>query len=158
MINKNKIIELANQRIKELDNGCYLVDVNISSNNSILVEIDNLEKGLSIEDCVSVSRNVEHNLDRDSSDFDLKVSSPGIDQPFKVLKQYYKNIEKRVKVVLNDYGSYEGVLKNVTDNDITLEWEEKQRIEGKKKKITRVEKKTISYKEIKETRIIISFK
>ena len=158
MINKNKIIELANQRIKELDNGCYLVDVNISSNNSISVEIDNLENGLSIEDCVSVSRNVEHNLDRDSSDFDLKVSSPGIDQPFKVLKQYYKNIEKRVKVVLNDYGSYEGVLKNVTDNDITLEWEEKQRIEGKKKKITRIEKKTISYKEIKETRIIISFK
>ncbi len=158
MINKNKIIELANQRINELDNGCYLVDVNIRSNNSIFVEIDNLENGLSIEDCVSVSRNVEHNLDRDSSDFDLQVSSPGIDQPFKVLKQYYKNIGKRVKVVLNDHGSYEGMLENVTDNDITLEWEEKQRIEGKKKKITIVEKKTISYKEIKETRIIISFK
>ena len=60
MISKNKVVELANDRIVELDNGCYLVDVTISSTNSILVEIDGASSGVSVNDCISVSRNIEH--------------------------------------------------------------------------------------------------
>ena len=158
MINKEKIIELANQRIKELDNGSYLVDVNIGSNNSIIVEMDNINNNVSINDCVSVSRNVEHNLDRDKEDFELKVTSPGLDQPFKVINQYHKNIGRKVKIVHVDHGSAEGILKKVSDESVTIEWEEKERLEGKKKKIKVLKEKTINYKEIKETKLIISFK
>ncbi len=158
MIKKEKIIELANQRIEELNNGSYLVDVNISSSNSIVVEMDNLNNSVSINDCVSVSRNVEHNLDREEVDFELKVTSPGLDQPFKVINQYYKNIGRRVKIVHLNHGSSEGVLKKVTDQEITLQWEEKERLEGKKKKIKVIKEKTINYKEIKETKLILSFK
>jgi len=158
MINKEKIIELANQRINELNNGSYLVDVNISSNNSIIVEMDNLNNSVSINDCVSVSRNVEHNLDREEEDFELKVTSPGLDQPFKVVNQYYKNIGRKVKIIHLEHGSSEGVLKKVSDESITIEWEEKQSLDGKKKKIKVVKEKTINYKEIKETKLLISFK
>ena len=158
MINKEKIIDLVNERIEELNNGSYLVDVNISSNNSIVVEMDNMNNSVSINDCVSVSRNVEHNLDRDQEDFDLKVTSPGLDQPFKVINQYYKNIGRKVKIVHLEHGSSEGLLTNVTDQSITIEWEEKERLDGKKKKIKVKKEKTINYKEIKETKLILSFK
>ena len=91
MIPKKRIIELAQERINELDNGNYLVDVSVSAKNVILVKMDNLNQGVSIKDCVSVSRNIEHNLDREKQDFELKVSSPGLDQPFMVHEQYLKN-------------------------------------------------------------------
>ena len=92
MISKQKVIALAQERIDELGNGNYLVEVKISSKNAISVKMDNLHSGVSIKDCVSVSRNIEHNLDRESEDFELQVSSPGLDHPFKVIEQYQKNI------------------------------------------------------------------
>ena len=98
MIVKKEIIRLAQERINELDNGNYLVDVNISSKNAINVRMDNLHGGVSVKDCVSVSRNIEHNLDREQEDFELQVSSPGIDQPFMVQQQYLKNVGRNVTV------------------------------------------------------------
>ena len=98
MIAKKEIIRLAQERINELDNGNYLVDVNISSKNAINVRMDNLHGGVSVKDCVSVSRNIEHNLDREQEDFELQVSSPGIDQPFMVQQQYLKNVGRNVTV------------------------------------------------------------
>ena len=61
MVSKEKVIALAQERIKELDNGNYLVKVSISSKNVINVKMDNINGGVSIKDCVSVSRNIEHN-------------------------------------------------------------------------------------------------
>ena len=158
MISKKKVIELAQERIDELDNGCYLVDVLISPTNSIVVEIDGIKNSVSVNDCISVSRNIEHNLDREENDFELKVSSPGLDQPFKVKQQYEKNIGKAVIVVLNSYGSHEGVLKEISDAAIVLEWEEKERLEGKKKQILVSKTKEIKFEDIKETKVVITFK
>ena len=137
MISKNKVVELANDRIVELDNGCYLVDVPISSTNSILVEIDSASSGVSVNDCISVSRNIEHNLDREKCDFELKVTSPGLDQPLKVRKQYVKNIGRKVKVVLNNHGSFEGLLSSVEEDFIVLNWEEKEELKVKRKGVGR---------------------
>ena len=119
MISKNRIIELAQERINELDNGNYLVDVSVSAKNVILVKMDNLNQGVSIKDCVSVSRNIEHNLDREAQDFELKVSSPGLDQPFMVYEQYLKNIGKTIEVILND-SSLKGELLTVSPDEIEL--------------------------------------
>tara|TARA_Y100001968_G_scaffold333821_1_gene399854 strand:- start:9714 stop:10190 length:477 start_codon:yes stop_codon:yes gene_type:complete len=158
MISKEKVIELANERIDELDNGSYLVDVKISPTNSILVEIDGIKNSVSVNDCISVSRNIEHNLDREKCDFELKVSSPGLDQPFKVRQQYVKNIGRTVKVVLESHGSVEGKLVKVEDDFIVLNWEEKERIEGKKKKVLVEKSAQVNFNDIKETKVVITFK
>jgi ribosome maturation factor RimP len=157
MIEKQTIVKLAQQRIDELNNGTFLVDVNVSAGNKIMVEIDNVSGGVSINDCVSVSRNIEHNLDREAQDFELEVSSPGLTKPFKVMQQYQKNIGKEVKVVLSPIGSKEGTLVSVSDEKIELETTTKVRVEGKKKKELVTTKTEIPFNQIKETKIILSF-
>ena len=108
MIDKKTVIALAEERINELDKGLFIVDLAISSANDIKLFLDAEQSKVSIQDCVSVSRNIEHNLDREKEDFQLSVSSAGMDQPFKVHKQYVKNVGREVKVVLNEHGSQEG--------------------------------------------------
>lgn len=158
MITKENISRLAQERIDELDNGTFLVDIIINSGNQIIVEIDNLTGGAAIKDCVSVSRNIEHNLDREVQDFSLEVTSAGLNKPFKVREQYTKNIGREVKVVYNDHGSEEGKLIAVDNDSISLETSKKVKIEGKKKKEIVVEEINIPFDKIKETKIIISFK
>ena len=87
MIAKEKVIALAEERIQELNNDNYLVQVTVTNKNQIKVVMDNLHRGVSIKDCMSVSRNIEHNLDRSLEDFQLEVTSPGLDQPFFVEQQ-----------------------------------------------------------------------
>ena len=158
MIEKEKIIELAEERISELNNGVYIVDLKINNGNQIFLELDKESGSIAIEDCMSVSRNIEHNLDREEEDFSLEVSSAGIDQPFRVLKQYIKNIGKEVKVLTFDHGQkFEGLLKSANDTGIVIETKEKRRLEGKKKKVWVTEDVPLKYEEIKETKLIISF-
>lgn len=152
MISKKKIIKLAQERIDELDSGCYLVDVIISRGNNIIVEIDNRNSGVAINDIVSVSRNIEHNLDRETEDFKLDVTSPGLDKPFKVLNQYHKNINKTVKVIYDVDKILEGILLEVNKETIIVET--KEIIKENKKKTTKYNKKVISHKNIKQTKLI----
>ena len=79
MISKEKVTELALEKIKELD--YFLVDVKISATNEITVLFDKND-GVVIDDCLKVSRHIEGNLDRDIEDYQLTVCSPGIDKPF----------------------------------------------------------------------------
>jgi ribosome maturation factor RimP len=156
MISKKRIIELAQERIDELDNGNYLVDVSVSAKNMILVKLDNLNQGVSIKDCVSVSRNIEHNLDRETQDFELKVSSPGLDQPFMVYEQYLKNIGKTVELVSKDL-SLKGELIKVSPEEIELKQTETIKNKTTKKKETLETVHNIKMDDIKETRLVISF-
>ena len=87
MISKKKVAGLIKERIEELDNGLFIVSLSISPANAIYVEIDKYEGNVSMSDCMSVSRNVEHNLDRESEDFELHVSSAGLDKGLRVLPQ-----------------------------------------------------------------------
>lgn len=158
MISKETISKLAEERIAERDAGLYIVNLTIANGNQIFIELDREKGSVSIEDCMSVSRNIEHNLDREIEDFSLEVSSAGIDQPFRVHKQYLKNIGKEVKVLTFEHGKkFEGLLKEVDDDGIVLETKEKKRLEGRKKKIWVTEEIPLKYSEIKETKLIISF-
>jgi ribosome maturation factor RimP len=157
MINKKKVIELAQERIHELDNGNYLVEVNISSKNAITVKMDNLNGGVSIKDCVSVSRNIEHNLDREAEDFELQVTSPGIDQPFLVLEQYQKNIGQKVNVISKDDFSVVGELLEFDNNQIKVKEVNTIKNKTTKKKETIEEIHIFTMDQIKETKLIISF-
>lgn len=159
MINKEKIEELAIERINELNKGLFIVELSISSNNSILLELDAEEGNVSIEDCVSVSRNIEHNLDREEEDFELQVSSAGLDKPFRVLQQYIKNVGNEVKVLTKEkHKTLTGTLKVANEEGVIIEITTKERLEGKKKKVDVVQEHELTYDEIIETKIVISFK
>lgn len=157
MISKEKIIELAQERIQELDNGNYLVEVNISPKNAITVKMDNLNGGVSIKDCVSVSRNIEHNLDREIEDFELQVTSPGLDQPFKVDQQYQKNIGNKISVLTLDNQSFNGELIGFSDQIVKLKEINIVKNKLTKKKETVEEIHLLKIGQIKETKLIISF-
>ena len=90
MINKSEIEQIV---IAQLDEATqFLVDITVSTSNKINVYIDGFE-GVSIDDCIRVSRAIEGNYDRDVEDFELEVSTAGLDLPFKVIQQYEKNLE-----------------------------------------------------------------
>jgi ribosome maturation factor RimP len=157
MISKKEIVKLAEERIKELDNGNYLVDVTVSLKNAISVKMDNLNGGVSVKDCVSVSRNIEHNLDREKEDFELQVSSPGLDKPFMVMQQYLKNIGKQVSVVTLGNVTLTGELVEASQKVISLKElkVEKNKTTKKKEQIENIHHLLMD--EIRETKLIISF-
>jgi len=158
MSDRKEIEHLVEERIQELDNGLYVVEMTISSTNVIRIEIDKINGGVTVADCVSVSRNVEHNLDREKADFELHVSSAGLDKPFRHINQYIKNVGRTINVQTKDGRTIEGEIVKVADEKIILSAEEMQLLEGKKKK----EKVEVIYEimltEIKEANIVISFK
>lgn len=158
MISKKLIQELIDERIAELDNGLFVVSLTISSSNVIRVELDKHEGNVAVSDCMSVSRNVEHNLDREEQDFEISVSSAGLDQGLRVFAQYKKNVGRDVKVKLKEGGKIEGKMIAATPEDITIQTTRKERIEGKKKKETIIEDHVLNMENVAETKIVISFK
>lgn len=158
MINRKEIEHLVEERIQELNSGLYVVEMTISSSNVIRIEIDKINGGVTVADCVSVSRNVEHNLDREQQDFELHVSSAGLDKPIRHINQYIKNIGRTITVSQKDNKILEGKIMKVSDDRIILSCEEAQLLEGKKRK----EKVEVIYEimlsDIKEANIVISFK
>ncbi len=158
MISRKRVLELIEERIAELDNGLFVVELNISSNNVIQVELDKYEGYVSVDDCIRVSRNVEHNLDREEADFELNVSSAGLDKGLRVFAQYKKNVGRDVKIQLHEGGKIEGKMISATPEEIVVQTTRKERIEGKKKKETIIEDHVLRMDEIKEIKIVISFK
>jgi ribosome maturation factor RimP len=152
MLDKKLILELIDERIAELDNGLYVVELTISSSNVINVELDKIKGGVSVNDCVSVSRNIEHNLDREKQDFELHVSSAGLDN------QYSKNIGRSFKVVMNNGEKYEGELMKLGEASIVIKQISLQKSEEKRRRIQVEEILELPLTEIKESKIVISFK
>lgn len=158
MISKKTVTELAEERIKDRDERLFIVELTISASNVIRLELDKTEGNVSIEDCMSVSRNIEHNLDREDADFELHVSSAGLDKPLRVHAQYVKNIGRDLDVKLKSKEKITGTLIAVDEVGVTLKREEKQAIEGKKKKELVVIENKIAFSDINEAKIVISFK
>jgi len=157
MIPQKRIKELAEERIAEHDPTIYIVEIHVGAGNNILVEIDKENGYVSIEDCVKISRNIEHNLDRETEDFSLEVSSAGIDKPLRVFKQFIKNTGRQVKVKLAEKGSLEGVLVSADKEGLVLETKEKKTVEGRRKKEWVTSQHPLKYTDIKETKLIITF-
>ena len=155
MITENLIRQLIEARIADTD--LYILNVEIGSGNNINVELESAG-AVSIEDCMAVSRAVEHNLDRDQADFSLKVSSPGLDKPLRDHRQFVKNIGRELKVKLADGETIEGKLLSADTSGIVLHLRHRERVEGKKKKIWVEENRELSHPEIKEAKVKINFK
>lgn len=155
MIAKQKVTELVNEWLA--DKEYFLVDVAVSADNCISVEIDHAE-GVWIDDCVSLSKHIESNLDREEEDFELEVGSAGIGQPFKVLQQYVNHIGMDVEVLKNDGLKLMGVLKDADDEHFTITISKKVKLEGEKRPKMVDEDVTFAYNEIKYTKYLINFK
>ena len=155
MITRDVIVQLAEEKLASSAN--YLVDVEIRPGNVIVVEIDN-DEAVSIDDCVELSRYIEEHLDRDAEDFELEVGSAGITSPFKVLRQYQKNVGNEVEVWLAEGGKLTGVLKSADETGIVLTVQKQVKPEGAKRKITVEEDLACPYNEIKSTKYLIRFK
>jgi len=154
MIAKQKIVSLVEEK---LENDMFLVDASVSPSNVIHVEIDSFD-GLTIDQCVAVSRFIESHLDREEEDFELQVSSPGIDQYFKVKPQYQKNIGRELNVTTQQDAECIGKLIEAGENGISLEVRVKEKPEGGKKKQTVIKTLSLDYENIKKAKVIISFK
>jgi len=158
MIDKKTVQKLAEERIEELGTGLFIVDINISPSNSISVELDKDNGGVSIDECVSVSRNIEHNLDREQADFELNVSSAGLDKPLRHPRQFQKYVGKPVAVKFNDGKKQEVTLLEATDNAIKFQYEVTEKPEGSKKKIKKNIEETVELSAVKEVKVVIQFK
>lgn len=155
MIAEKHIRELAEERLATFDG--FIVELSVGKGNAIKLLID-ADHSISISECMSVSRNIEHNLDREAEDFSLEVSSAGLDQPFKHIRQYQKNIGRSVKVLDNEDVTHEGELVKVDDNEFMIRSRKKERIEGRKAKQWVETEQVFNFNEVKQTKVVISFK
>ena len=150
MINKEIVKDIVNSKIAGTDN--FLVELKVSTTNTISVLL-NKPSGITIEECARLSRNIEAELDREKEDFELKVSSPGLNTPFRVREQYEMSIGKAVEVVDNEGKKIKGVLKNVEGEGFEIETE---KVKNKKNKT--VEQVSFNFDDVKTVKEIIKFK
>ncbi|MCF6332049.1 MAG: ribosome assembly cofactor RimP [Draconibacterium sp.] len=153
MIDKVEVTRLVEE---QLEDGMFLVEITVNERNVIDIFIDSFD-GLTIDQCIAVSRHVEHNFDREEEDFELHVSSPGLTEGFKVKKQFIKYTKRNIEVVMGDK-KLEGILIEVDETDFTLETSSREKVEGHKKKQLIVKKHILKYDEINSAKAVISFK
>ena len=120
---KKTVRHLIENGLKERDN-LFLIDFSIAPDNTIKVIIDG-DKGVTVNDCMFISRAVEHNLDREEQDFSLEVASAGATSPLTHIRQYPKNIGRTLKVNTQS-NQIQGTLTNVTKDEITLQWKTRE--------------------------------
>lgn len=155
MIDKDIVNQVVESFIEQTD--IFVVDLIITNNNHISIEIDSFE-GVSLDDCVNLSRYIESKIDREQEDYELEVSSAGLTSPFKIHKQYIKNTGKEVEVITTTGDKHTGILKAVSVESIELIVDKTIKPEGAKRKITIQEEITILLQNIKTTKLIIRFK
>ena len=154
-MDKSKIIELVDQALED-NAALFLIDLKFLPDNKIYVEVDG-DNGIALNECIRISRAVEHNLDREEEDFSLEVTSPDIANPLKVKRQYIKNINRILQVKLTNNSKAEGKLLNVNEEDIELEWKAREPKPLGKGKITVVKKAIIPFVDILEAKVKVIF-
>ncbi len=155
MIEKNIVKSIVEEWLQ--DKEYFLVDVEVTPDDRIVVEIDHAD-GVWIEDCVSLSRFIEERLDRDEEDYELEVGSAGLGQPFKVEQQYVNFIGKQVEVLSAKGEKYKGELLKVEGRQFVISTQEKQRVEGKKRPVLVDVEREFSMDEVKYCKYLIDFK
>lgn len=114
--------------------GLYIVEISVTKDNDVTLTVESEEGTVELEDCVALSRAFESRFDREKEDYSITVSSAGLDQPFKVLKQYLKAVGSKVEVMLKGGKKLVATLAEADAEGITLKYSAKETVEGKKKK------------------------
>ena len=155
MIDRQQVIDLTNEWLA--DKEYFLVDVVISKDDKITVEIDHAE-GVWIEDCAELSRHIENGLSRETEDYELEVGSAGLGQPFKVIQQYQNHVGLEVEVLTKEGKKLKGILKDAQEQEFVVTVSKKEKPAGAKRPVLVEEDLQFTYDSIKYTKYIINFK
>lgn len=150
MIDKDLIRQTIEELLAETD--CFVVALSISGDNNICLEIDS-ETSVDLNFCVELTRRIEQRFDRDTEDYSLEVGSYSITKPFVDKRQYTKNIGRKVEVLTAESKKIRGTLTAVNSDDFTVEYEEKELVEGQKRKKNVTKEVTFSYNSVKQTKL-----
>lgn len=150
MIDKDLIRQTIEEKLASTD--CFLVSLSISGDNQIMVEIDS-ETSVDLDFCVELTRYIEQHFDRDAEDYSLEIGSYSITKPFVDRRQYRKNIGRKVEVLTEESRKIRGTLVAVDNDDFTLEIEEKELVEGQKRKKLVNKEITLLYNSVKQTKL-----
>lgn len=151
---EQRVKELVEEKIADRED-LFIVNIRMQNNGvlSILIDGDN---GVPIADCVQVSRHVGFHLEEENvieTAYRLEVSSPGVDFPLQMLRQYKKNVGRNVRITTTDGAKREGKLVEASESQVVIE----EKIKEKGKKVVEVTN-AIPFDEVKETKVLISFK
>lgn len=151
---QDKVKKLLEAGLDE-DESLFLIDYSISVDNRINVVIDG-DHGVTVADCIKISRSIEHNLDREEIDFSLEVASAGATAPLTLPRQYRKNIGRKLTVDTLE-AKYEGNLTAANDQQIVLEWKAREPKPIGKGKVTVQKRQEISFSDIKKAKVVLKF-
>lgn len=134
----------------------FLIDLVITEDNKVSIILDD-DNGVVLQDCIDVSRAIEHKLDEEELLYSIDVASAGVSLPLKLVRQYKKNIGRNLKVTTSELEKIEAKLTDADDEKITLEWQSREPKKIGKGKETVNNKKQVAYTEIKEAIVLVSF-
>ena len=154
MIEKKIVEKLVEEALNE-NQELFLIELNILPENKITVVVDG-DNGITIKECIRISRHIEHNLDREEYDFALDVTSPGLSEPLLNIRQYKKNLGRTLKIK-TDSETYEGKLTRVDDKEIEIEWKVREPKPIGKGKVTVLKKEILPFEIIKQTKVKLIF-
>ncbi len=155
MIDSKSVIEIAERHLAGSD--MFVVECKVSPMGDIELLIDS-DTAVRLEDCAALNRAIEAELDREVEDYSLMVASAGIGSELKQLRQYKKILGSSVEVLLKDGVKVLAKLNDATETGIQISYEEKQLIEGKKRKVTVEVTKDFAWEEIKYVKEYLDFK
>ncbi len=149
-----KVKKLLEEALAE-NEALFLINLTFLPGNKIQVVVDG-DAGVSLNECIRISRKIEHNLDREEEDFALEVTSPDIAEPLKVKRQYLKNLNRTLKVKTQEE-NFEGTLSEVKENNIVLNWKAREPKPIGKGKVTVEKVAEIAFDDIIEAKVKIIF-
>ena len=155
MINKAAVQQAVEEWLEGKD--YFLVDVEISTDDRISVEIDHAE-GVWIEDCADLSRYIESKISREEEDYELEVGSAGLGKPFRVKRQYEIHVGHDVETQTLDGHKYKGILSSVDDDGFSIEVMEKVKEEGRKRPVSKLVTRHFNFTEVAYTKYLIKIK
>ena len=155
MINKATVQQAVEEWLQGKD--YFLVDINISADDRIVVEIDHAD-GVWIEDCADLSRFIEERVSREEEDYELEVGSAGLGQPFKILRQYEIHVGKEVETLAKDGKKYRGTLLSVDQEGFELGVMQKVKEEGKKRPVNKEVPVRFAFGDVIYTKYLIKIK
>ncbi|NRD18956.1 ribosome assembly cofactor RimP [Winogradskyella eckloniae] len=151
-----KIVEDLLQTALDERQDLFLIDFSVSNDNAIKIIIDG-DNGVLVEDCMFISRAIEHNIDREEHDFSLEVLSSGAATPLVLPRQYTKHVGRHLEIKTLDSHNFEGELTAVNEQEVVLSWKAREPKPVGKGKVTVTKTATVAFKNIKEAKVKIKF-
>jgi len=152
---KDKVDTLLGE-VFEANKSLFLIDFTMSSDSKIRIIVDG-DEGVTLNDCMKVSRHIEHNLDREEHDFSLEVMSPGATEPIQHQRQYHKNIGRKMEIKTVNNESFEGTLVEESPEGVKIEWKTREPKPIGKGKVTVTKEKEFLFSDIIEARVKVIF-